>query len=73
MADLACIPNNEREHPAYTAFVIATKDSRLRSKALTEAWRWFRDGYDAATERVDPFPRREAPRAKWIAPTEEAK
>jgi hypothetical protein len=47
MSDLAAIREDDRTHPAYTAFVIATKDSRLKAAALRAAWQWFRDGWDA--------------------------
>lgn len=53
--DLSIFDDAEREHPAWTAFVVATtiKDRAPGRAALIAAWSWFKDGWQSHIELLE--------------------
>lgn len=45
MADLSAVPEDEREHPAYTSFVVATANARLTHREVLMIWSFYKVGW----------------------------
>ncbi len=51
MSDFSELESGAKLDPAYPAFVDAMRGRRYGGKALTDAWSWFRHGFNKALLR----------------------
>lgn len=50
-SDMTLIPECDRQHPAWSAFVEAMRGKCYGEDPLNDAWHWFQQGYDSGYSR----------------------